>query len=149
MPSSFPGMGPTVLSKTPSSGSAFQHQLLARLYQIPSSPDSSWTGTRHNASGTRTHVSEMPLFTSIIRDEYTEEFIEIRSRNDNKLVTLVEVVSPANKTTPAGRQAYLDVRANRRLLSGSRRHRRNRSRDVGQADAQLLKRTDYRSTTTP
>src|SRR4029453_4913439 len=52
----------------------------------------------------------MPLFPSIIRDEYSEEFIEIRSRTDNKLVTLLEVVSPANKTTPAGRQAYLDKR---------------------------------------
>jgi hypothetical protein len=52
----------------------------------------------------------MPLFTSIIRDEYTEEFIEIRSRADGKLVTLLELVSPANKTTPAGRQAYLDKR---------------------------------------
>jgi hypothetical protein len=52
----------------------------------------------------------MPLFTSIIRDEYSEEFIEIRTRSDNKLVTLLEVVSPANKTTVAGRQAYLDKR---------------------------------------
>jgi hypothetical protein len=86
---------------------AFQHQLLACLYQIllPGLVD------RYRARvGTRTYVSEMPLFTSIIRDEYTEEYVEIRTRTDNKLVTLLEVVSPANKTTPAGRQAYLDKR---------------------------------------
>jgi hypothetical protein len=86
---------------------AFQHQILACLYQIllPGLVD------RYRARvGTRTYVSEMPLFTSIIRDEYTEEFIEIRTRTDNRLVTLLEVVSPANKTTPAGRQAYLDKR---------------------------------------
>jgi hypothetical protein len=85
----------------------FQHQLLACLYQIllPGLVD------RYRARvGTRTYVSEMPLFTSIIREEYTEEFIEIRTRSDNRLVTLLEVVSPANKTTPAGRQAYLEKR---------------------------------------
>jgi hypothetical protein len=86
---------------------AFQHQLLACLYQIllPGLVD------RYRARvGNRSYVSEMPLFTSIIREEYTEEFIEIRTRTDNRLVTLLEVVSPANKTTPAGRQAYLDKR---------------------------------------
>jgi hypothetical protein len=85
----------------------FQHQLLACLYQIllPGLVD------RYRARiGTRTYVSEMPLFTSIVREEYNEEFVEIRSRADNRLVTLLEVVSPGNKTTPAGRQAYLDKR---------------------------------------
>jgi hypothetical protein len=86
---------------------AFQHQLLACLYQIllPGLVD------RYRARvGTRTYVSEMPLFTSVLREEYTEEFVEVRNRSDNKLVTLLEVVGPANKTTPAGRQAYLDKR---------------------------------------
>jgi hypothetical protein len=86
---------------------AFQHQLLACLYQIllPGLVD------RYRARvGNRSYVSEIPLFTSIIREEYTEEFIEIRTRTDNRLVTLLEVVSPANKTTPVGRQTYLDKR---------------------------------------
>jgi hypothetical protein len=52
----------------------------------------------------------MALFTSIIREEHTEEYIEIRNRSDGRLVTLVEVVSPANKATPAGRAAYLEKR---------------------------------------
>lgn len=105
MPSPFPGMDPYL--EHPKLWPAFQHQLLACLYQIvlPGLVD------RYRARvGTRTYVSEMPLFTSIIRDEFTEEFIEIRSRTDNRLVTLLEVVSPANKTTAAGRQAYLDKR---------------------------------------
>jgi hypothetical protein len=87
--------------------SSFQHQLLACLYQIllPGLVD------RYRARvGSRSYISEMPLFTSIIREEYTEEFIEIRTRSDNRLVTLLEVVSPANKTTAAGRQTYLDKR---------------------------------------
>jgi hypothetical protein len=52
----------------------------------------------------------MALFTSVIREEHTEEFIEVRNRADGRLVTLIEVVSPANKTTPAGRAAYLEKR---------------------------------------
>jgi hypothetical protein len=52
----------------------------------------------------------MALFTSVVREEHGEEYIEIRRRNDGRLVTLVEVVSPANKTTAAGRKAYLEKR---------------------------------------
>ncbi|OWK39353.1 hypothetical protein FRUB_05916 [Fimbriiglobus ruber] len=59
----------------------------------------------------RRYASETPLFTSILREEHAEEFIEISSRTDGRLVTLVDVVSPANKTTPAGRAAYLATRA--------------------------------------
>lgn len=105
MPSPFPGMDPYL--ETPKLWPAFQHQLLACLYQIllPGLVD------RYRARvGTRTYVSEMPLFTSIIREQFAEEYIEIRNRTDGRLVTLLEVVSPANKTTPAGRQAYLDAR---------------------------------------
>jgi hypothetical protein len=85
----------------------FQHQLLACLYQIllPGLVD------RYRARvGSRTYTSEMALFTSVIREEHTEEYIEIRNRSDGRLVTLVEVVGPANKTTPAGRAAYLEKR---------------------------------------
>jgi hypothetical protein len=39
-----------------------------------------------------------------------EEYIEIRERKDGKLVTLIDVVSPANKATATGRAAYLDRR---------------------------------------
>lgn len=105
MPSPFPGMDPYL--EHPGLWPAFQHHLLACLYQIllPGLVD------RYRARvGTRSYVSEMPLFTSVIRDEFSEEYIEIRSRADNRLVTLLEIVSPANKTTTAGRDAYLEKR---------------------------------------
>ena len=59
----------------------------------------------------RCYTSETPLFTSVTREDHSEDFLEIRSRADGRLVTLVEVVCPANKTTPAGREAYLNARS--------------------------------------
>lgn len=106
MPSPFPGMDPFL--EEPKLWAAYHHQLVAALYQLllPGLVD------RYRARiGARQYRSELALFTSIIREDHTEEFIEIRSRTDGRLVTLVEVVSPANKTTPAGRAAYLDTRS--------------------------------------
>ncbi len=104
MPSPFPGMDPYL--EHPQLWPAFQHHLLGCLYQIllPS------MDLYRARICTRSYISEMPLFTSIVREEHVEEFLEIRNRADNRLVTLVEVVSPANKTTPEGRQAYLELR---------------------------------------
>jgi hypothetical protein len=85
----------------------FQHQLVLCLYQIllPGLVD------RYRARiGQRQYVTEQALFTSIIRDEHQEEFIEIRQRSDSRLVTLVDVVSPGNKTGDVGRRAYLAKR---------------------------------------
>ena len=42
--------------------------------------------------------------------EHHEDYLEIREKGDRRLVTLLDVVSPANKTTDAGRQAYLGRR---------------------------------------
>src|SRR5262249_53109024 len=58
----------------------------------------------------RRYTTEQALFTSIIREEHMEEYIEIRQRNDGRVITLVDVVSPSNKLTRQGRQAYLDKR---------------------------------------
>ena len=105
MPSPFPGMDPFLEDEK--LWPAFHHHFVAGLYQIllPNLID------RYRARvGQRQYATEMPLFTSIIREEHGEEFIEVRQRNDNKLVTLVDVVSPANKLTPQGRTAYLDRR---------------------------------------
>jgi hypothetical protein len=105
MPSPLPGMDPYL--EHPKLWGPFQHQLLACLYQIllPGLVD------RYRARvGSRTYSSEMALFTSVLREEHAEEFIEVRNRADARLVTLLEVVSPANKTTPAGRAAYLEKR---------------------------------------
>jgi hypothetical protein len=83
---------------------AFQHQLVTCLYQIllPGLVD------RYRARvNQRQYSTEQALFTSVVREEHQEEFIEIRQRSDARLVTLVDVASPTNKVRPAGRSAYL------------------------------------------
>jgi hypothetical protein len=105
MPSPFPGMDPFLEEEK--IWPVFQHHLIACLYQtlLPGLVD------RYRARvGQRRYTTEQALFTSIMREDHEEEFIEIRQRTDNRLVTLVDVVSPANKTTVSGRQAYLDKR---------------------------------------
>jgi hypothetical protein len=105
MPSPFPGMDPFLEEEK--IWPVFQHHLIACLYQtlLPGLVD------RYRARvGQRRYTTEQALFTSIVREDHEEEFIEIRQRTDNRLVTLVDVVSPANKTTVSGRQAYRDKR---------------------------------------
>src|ERR671939_2062994 len=102
MPSPFPGMDPFLEDEALWPG--FHHQLVTCLYQIllPGLVD------RYRARvGQRQYVTEQPLFTSVVREEHREEFIEVRQRSDGRLITLVDVVSPANKTTERGRQAYM------------------------------------------
>jgi hypothetical protein len=94
----------------------FQHQLVMCLYQIllPGLMD------RYRARvGQRHYVTEQPLFTSVVRDEHHEDYIEIRLRNDGRLVTLLDVVSPNNKTTRAGREAYLAKRLEGRATNAN------------------------------
>jgi Protein of unknown function (DUF4058) len=105
MPSPFPGMDPYL--EDAKLWPAFQHQFVACLYQIllPGLVD------RYRARvGQRMYSTEVPLFTSVIREEHVEEFIEIRQRTDARLVTLIDVASPTNKTTNPGRCAYHDKR---------------------------------------
>src|SRR5207253_5351739 len=114
MASPFPGMDPYLEDEKLWPG--FQHQLVHSLYQIllPSLMD------RYRARVTKRHyLNEQALFTSVIREEHHEQYIEIRQRSDGKLVTLVDVVSPANKITPAGRAAYLDKRREARACNSS------------------------------
>src|SRR5215475_1891682 len=105
MPSPFPGMDPYLECET--LWPPFQHHLVLCLYQIllPGLVDRYRTRV-----GQRHYATEQALFTSVVREEHLEEYIEIRQRTDGRLITLVDVVSPANKTTTAGRQAYLDKR---------------------------------------
>jgi hypothetical protein len=94
----------------------FHHQFIGSLFQIllPNLVD------RYRARvGQRQYSTEMPLFTSIIREEHTEEFIEIRQRTDGRLVTLVDFVSPINKTTMSGKDAYLSKRKEARGIGAS------------------------------
>lgn len=114
MSNPFPGMNPFLEDER--LWPLFHHHLVTSLYQIllPGLVD------RYRARvGQRHYVSEQVLFTSVSRQEHHEEFIEIRRRNDGRLVTSVDVVSPANKNTSAGRQAYLDRRQEARAMEAS------------------------------
>lgn len=105
MPCPFPGMDPFL--EDPKLWPGFQHHFVASLYQIllPGLVD------RYRARVVaRTYVTELPLFTSVIREQHSEEYVEVRDRADGRLVTLIDVVSPANRTTPGGRAAYLETR---------------------------------------
>jgi hypothetical protein len=105
MPSPFPGMDPYLEDSTlwPS----FHHQLVNCLYQIliPGLVD------RYRVRpGERCYAPEHPNFSSQVHEEY----LEIRQRSDGQLITLIDLVSPANKITTVGRKAYLDKRAEAR-----------------------------------
>ena len=105
MPSPLPGMDPYL--ETPAVWPAFHRQLVAALYQtlLPGLVD------RYRARVvTRRYTAELVLFTSITREPHEEEVIEVRSRADGRLLTVVDVVSLGNRTTAAGRAAYLDTR---------------------------------------
>jgi hypothetical protein len=85
----------------------FQRQLVACLYQLllPGLVD------RYRARiGQRRYTVEQALFTSVVREEHTEDYIEIRHRTDGRLITLLDVVSPTNKISKDGREAYLETR---------------------------------------
>lgn len=114
MPSPFPGMDPYL--EDAALWPLFHHQLVTSLYQIllPGLVD------RYRARIAQRHyTTEQPLFTSIMREEHHEEYIEIRQRSDARLVTLVDVVSPANKMTDGGRQAYLEKRREGRGMTAN------------------------------
>ena len=105
MPSPLPGMDPYLEDE--SLWPVFHHQLVMCLYQIllPMLVD------RYRARVCqRCYVTEQALFTSVLRQEHHEDFIEIRQRSDGRLITLVDVVSPTNKLSSAGRTAYLAKR---------------------------------------
>src|SRR2546430_2553264 len=105
MPSPFPGMDPYLEDEV--LWPAFHHQLVLCLYQIltPGLVDRYRARIAH-----RSYVTEQALFTSVLREEHHEDFLEIRQRADNRLVTLLDVVSPVNKVTDAGRRTYLATR---------------------------------------
>ncbi len=114
MPSPFPGMDPYLEDEA--LWPVFHHQLVMCLYQIllPGLVD------RYRARvGQRHYLTEQALFTSVVREEHHEDYIEIRQRTDGRLITLIDVVSPANKVTSAGRTAYLDKRKEGKTASAN------------------------------
>jgi len=105
MPSPMPGMDPYLEDEK--LWPLFHTHLVHSLYQLllPGLMD------RYRARlAERKYVVEQALFTSIIREEHREPFLEVRQRADGRLITVVDVVSPANKGTSTGRKAYMDKR---------------------------------------
>ncbi len=114
MKSPFPGMNPYL--EDDKIWPRFQHQLLLCLQQmiLPGLMD------RYRVRiGQRSYTAEQVLFTSVTRVDYQDEALEVRQRTSGTLVTLVEVVSPANKTLPDGRRAYLDRRQGARAAGAN------------------------------
>ena len=105
MPSPLPGMDPYLESAAV--WPAFQRHLVAALYQtlLPGLVD------RYRARVVpRRYTAETILFTSVTREPHEEEVIELRSRIDGRLLTVLDVTSIGNRTTTAGRAAYLETR---------------------------------------
>jgi hypothetical protein len=67
----------------------------------------------------RQYTTEQVIFTSILREEKEEDFIEVRRRGDSRLVCLVDVPGPANKLTARGRQAYHETRQQARAAGAA------------------------------
>jgi hypothetical protein len=85
----------------------FHRQLVACLCQLIRS---AVVGGYDAVVGTRRYTTT---------EEHQEDYIEIRRTGDGRLVTLVDVVSPANKTTAGGREAYLDKRQEAKAAGAS------------------------------
>lgn len=106
MPSPFPGMDPYL--EHAEVWPRFHGQFMGSLYQCltPNLPD------RYRARIVcRNYTNELVLFTSVSREEHSEDYFEIRSRSDGQLIALLDLVSPTNKTMSSGRSAYLATRA--------------------------------------
>src|SRR5262245_60053478 len=100
MPSPFPGMDPYL--EDDRFWPSFRHLLVTVVRQMvaPGLSD------RYRPEvATRRYVA-----AGAASPEHQEEFVEIRT-TDGKLVTLLDVVGPANKTTTEGREAYLATRS--------------------------------------
>ncbi|MBI1832417.1 MAG: DUF4058 family protein [Planctomycetes bacterium] len=114
MPSPFPGMDPYLEEEK--RWPAFHALTVQALYQmlVPGLMD------RYRARvGEREYTSEEALFTSVVRENHKESFVEVRQRSDGRLVTLVELISPANKITSEGRKHYLDRRDEVRKMNAN------------------------------
>ena len=102
----FPGMDPYL--ERADIWPAVQRHLVAALFQqlLPALVEN-----YRARVGIREYTAETPLFTSVLREQFAEEFVEIHARSDGRLVTVLEVISIANRATAAGRHAIRAARA--------------------------------------
>ena len=97
MPSPFPGMDPYL--EDAAVWPLFQRTFVAMSCSVVVEPmlvDRYRPEIRHRQYGDQ--------------GEHEEPYLAIVRRSDDRLVTILDLVSPRNKTTDAGRQAYLDTR---------------------------------------
>ncbi len=114
MASPFPGMDPYLEDEK--RWPAFQPLVVQALHHmlLPGLLD------RYRARvAERQYTSEEALFTSIVRQDHKEAFIEVRQRTDGRLITLIEVISPSNKITSEGRRCYLARRDEVRRMNAN------------------------------
>jgi hypothetical protein len=105
MPSPFPGMDPFL--EDDRLWPSFHDGLIACVHEIVVA---GLTDKYQCRVEERCYAVEEARTDSAARGEQHERYIEIRSRDDGRLVTLFDIVSPANKTTASGREAYLSTR---------------------------------------
>ncbi len=106
MPSPFPGMDPYL--ECTARWPTFHHQMILGVAEAlqPS------LGDRYRLRfAARVYKIRQALFTSVVEDEHKESFVELRDRAADKLVTQIELSSPANRTNAESRTAYLRQRA--------------------------------------
>src|SRR3954447_10145754 len=106
MPSPFPGMDPYLEAND--LWPWFQHQLAITLQQVLSSE----VVDRYRIDAGERRFGVGP-------EERREEYVTVHAPEGERLVTLVDLVSPANKLTEAGRTAYLDTRKAARDVGAS------------------------------
>ena len=109
----FPGMDPYLEDET--FWTEFHHGLVTNLYQmlVPGLVD------RYRAGVAQRHYALDPSSSEGGAAECREEYVDVRERESGRLVTRLDVLSPVNKTTEAGRKAYLDTRHEGKASGGN------------------------------
>jgi hypothetical protein len=108
VPSPFPGMDPYLEDNI--LWPLFHHQFVMCLFQILLPNMTDRYGARVAQRSYRADKADPG-------DETHEDYLEIRQRSDGQLVTLLDLVSPANRTTAAGRAAYHETRRAARAVT--------------------------------
>jgi Protein of unknown function (DUF4058) len=111
VPSVFPGMDPYLedAKRWPTFHQQFISALSDALQPALSDKYRLRLGNRH-------YDIEQVLFTSILKEQMQEPFLEIRQKSSSdKLVTLIELISPTNRTHPEGKRRYELRRAEARM----------------------------------
>ena len=136
MPSPFPGMDPYL--EHPSIGPDLHLELIRasratlapavapnyyvaveeRAYLIATDeerfvgrPDVAVVEIADSAGGASTAILDAPVTVTLPEpEEVTERFLEVKDTKSHKVITVIEILSPTNKTHPEGREKYLKKR---------------------------------------